>query len=97
MEALRNAEARADDPTAFRLEVRWPLILAMLAKAGTHRMRLANGLVFEVGPDSWIEQAFLATKDPDLLTRLGLRTVTEVSPKLVVDRDPTLHHPVGGF
>ncbi len=58
-EALRNAEAHADDPTAFRFEVRWPLILAMLANAGTQRVHLANGLVFEVGPDSRIDQAFL--------------------------------------
>lgn len=65
MGALRGAEARAEDPTAFRLEVRWPLTLAMLAKAGTHRMRLANGLVFEVGPDSRIEQAFLLSSEAE--------------------------------
>jgi len=65
LEALRDAEGRAEDPSAFRLDVRWPLTLAMLATAGLHRKRLANGLVFEVGPDSRIEQAFLLASEAE--------------------------------
>lgn len=63
LEALRPAEARADDPTAFRRDVRWPLTLALLSKVGSHRVRLANGLVFEVGADSRIEKALLLSPD----------------------------------
>lgn len=63
MQALRGAEARAQDPATFRLEVRWPLTVAMLSKAGTHQVRLANGLVFEVGLDSRIEQAILLSSE----------------------------------
>lgn len=39
----------------------------------------------------------LATKDHGLVDRLGLRVVSDVSPKLLVEKDPTLHHPVGGL
>ncbi len=39
----------------------------------------------------------LASKDADLVQRLDLRIVENVSPKLIVDRDPKLHHPVGGL
>lgn len=81
-DALRRAEAEADNPSEFRDRVRWPLILALLADARTHRVRLANGLVFEVAPDSRIEQALLLSSltHPDhvwepqttrLLTMLG--------------------------
>jgi len=35
----------------------------------------------------------LATKDPDLVQRLDLRIVKDVSPKLLLDKDPALHHP----
>jgi FkbM family methyltransferase len=35
----------------------------------------------------------LATKDPGLVERLGLRIVGGVSPKLLWDKDPVLHHP----
>jgi FkbM family methyltransferase len=35
----------------------------------------------------------LATKEDDLETRLGLRVVPGVSPKLLWDKDPALHHP----
>jgi FkbM family methyltransferase len=36
----------------------------------------------------------LATKDSDLVRRLGLRIVKNVSPKLLLNRDPTLHQPL---
>ena len=36
----------------------------------------------------------LATKDMDLLNRLGLRIVTDVSPKLLLEKDPALHSPL---
>lgn len=39
----------------------------------------------------------LATKEPGLVERLGLRVVSGVSPKYLFDKDPALHHPVGGF
>jgi FkbM family methyltransferase len=57
--ALRRAEAEADDPANFREQVRWPLILALLGEKGTERVVLENGLIFEVGADSRIEQALL--------------------------------------
>lgn len=38
-----------------------------------------------------------ATKDSNLVTRLGLRIVKDVSPKLLVDKDPAIHHPLGGL
>lgn len=59
LEALRQAEAESGNPTAFRNEVRWPLIGALLSKAGTHRVELEGGAVFEVAPQSRIEQALL--------------------------------------
>lgn len=58
-DALRQAELEADDPAAFREQVRWPLILALLSEARTHRVVLQNGLVFDVNPDSRIEKALL--------------------------------------
>ena len=39
----------------------------------------------------------LATRDRDLVDRLGLRVVNDVSPKLLVEKNPALHHPVGGL
>jgi FkbM family methyltransferase len=36
----------------------------------------------------------LATKDRDLLNRLRLRIVTNVSPKLLLEKDPALHSPL---
>lgn len=58
-DALRQAEAEADDPSSFREQVRWPLILALLSEVGSERVVLENGLIFEVGADSRIEQALL--------------------------------------
>jgi FkbM family methyltransferase len=67
LEALRRAEAQADDPASFREQVRWPLILALLSEAGTERVVLESGLIFEVGADSRIEQALLlsSVEHPD--------------------------------
>lgn len=56
---LREAEAEADNPALFREQVRWPLILSLLSHVKNHHVVLENGLVFEVYPDSRIEQALL--------------------------------------
>jgi FkbM family methyltransferase len=58
-DALRKAEATAAHPTRFRQDVRWPLMLALLRDAKTHRIVLNNGLLFDVSPVSRIEQAAL--------------------------------------
>jgi FkbM family methyltransferase len=58
-DALREAEAQSNDPALFRERVRWPLILGLLGEAKTHQVVMQNGLVFEVGADSRIEQALL--------------------------------------
>ena len=39
----------------------------------------------------------LATKDHDLVRRMGLRVVENVSPKLLVFKDQALHHPLDGL
>ncbi|HEX6189073.1 MAG TPA: FkbM family methyltransferase [Pyrinomonadaceae bacterium] len=62
-EALRRAEASAEDPALFREQVRWPLILSLLSEAKTHRIQMRNGLVFEVAADSRIEQALLLSSE----------------------------------
>jgi FkbM family methyltransferase len=62
-DCLRRAEAAAGDPLAFREEVRWPLVLAMLQDVDGHRVELSNGIVFEVGPDSRIDKAILLSLD----------------------------------
>jgi FkbM family methyltransferase len=62
-DALREAEAHASSPAEFRERVRWPIIQALLRTCGTHRVELSNGLIFEVGPDSRIEQALLLSPD----------------------------------
>jgi FkbM family methyltransferase len=62
-EALRRAEAASADPASFREQVRWPLILSLLSQAKTHRVQVQNGLIFEVGPDSRIEQALLLSSE----------------------------------
>ena len=66
-DSLREAEARSNDPNWFREHVRWPVILGSLREAGVHRVRLSNGLVFEVGADSRIEKALLLSpaREPD--------------------------------
>jgi hypothetical protein len=62
-DALRQAEIDSDNPAQFREQIRWPLILALLSEAKTHRVVLQNGLVFEVSPDSRIEKALLLSTD----------------------------------
>jgi FkbM family methyltransferase len=39
----------------------------------------------------------LATKDAELVARLGLRVVVDVSPKLLFNKNPALHHPLDGM
>ena len=58
-DALREAELEAEDPAAFREQVRWPLILALLTDVESHRVVLENGAIFDVRPDSRIEKALL--------------------------------------
>ncbi len=88
-DALRQAEAESHDPANFREQVRWPLILSLLSEAKTHRVVLENGLIFEVSPDSRIEQALLLSTEahPDhvwepqttkLLTALAAETTTAI-------------------
>lgn len=62
-DALRQAEIESEDPAVFREQVRWPLILALLAEAKTHRVVLQNGLIFDVGADSRIEKALLLSTE----------------------------------
>jgi FkbM family methyltransferase len=66
-DALREAELQAEDPAAFREQVRWPVILALLADVDGHRVVLENGVAFDVRPDSRIEKALLlsAVAHPD--------------------------------
>src|SRR6185503_6829143 len=84
-DALRQAELDSHDPAHFREQVRWPLILSLLSEAKTHSVVLENGLIFEVSPDSRIEQALLLSTEahPDhvwepqttrLLTALAAET-----------------------
>ena len=88
-DALRQAEAAADDPATFREHIRWPLILSLLSEAKTHTVVLENGLIFEVSPDSRIEQALLLSTEahPDhvwepqttrLLTALAAETTNVI-------------------
>jgi len=90
MDSLRRAEARSEDPDAFRATVRWPLVLALLDEVGTHRVELASGLVLEVGADSRIEQALLLSCEsfPDHVwepqtTKLLLALAAEARPAVV--------------
>ena len=62
-DALREAEAEANNPAVFREQVRWPLILALLSLAETHRVVLQNGLMFDVSADSRIEKALLLSTE----------------------------------
>lgn len=89
-EALRRAELQATDASAFRSEVRWPIMTALLREVNAHRVALHDGMVFEVGPDSRIEQALLlsATAHPDHVwepqtTRLLVAMATEAAHAIV--------------
>ena len=66
-ETLRQAESQADHGDRFRNEVRLPIIRSLLRGAKTHRVVLKNGLMFDVGLDSRIEEALLlsANAHPD--------------------------------
>lgn len=62
-EALRRAEASVQDANAYRTDVRWPIIQAILSGARYHQVELSNGLKYEIGSDSRIEQALLLSRD----------------------------------
>ena len=62
-DALRQGELDANEPSAFREQVRWPLILALLSDVKTHRVVLQNGLIFDVSLDSRIEKALLLSTE----------------------------------
>jgi FkbM family methyltransferase len=63
-DALRRAHLAAPDRNEFRDRVRWPLIAGILANAGAHRVRTAEGVEFEVSLDSRIERALLLSLEP---------------------------------
>ena len=50
------------------------------------------GTVYLEGPPHGFNM--LATRDRDLVARLQLHVVNDVSPKLLLDKDPRLHHPL---
>ena len=69
-----------------------------------HSNRLIRGQPIEVitvdrvhpeGPPHGFN--LLATKDPGFVERLGWQIVSDVSPKYLFEKDPALHHPVGGW
>lgn len=62
-DALRRAEAEADNPAAYRHTTRRPLVLGLLSQVSFHRVVLNNGLIFEVSPDSRIEEALLLSSE----------------------------------
>lgn len=89
-QALREAEACTENVVAFRNEVRWPLILGILRDVKTCQVVLENGIIFEVGLDSRIEQALLLSskEHPDHVwepqtTKLLVRLATETSTVIV--------------
>ncbi len=59
---LAEAEKRSQQPARFRREVRWPIIQALIS-TNSHLVTLKNGLVFEIWPQSRIEQALLLSLD----------------------------------
>ncbi len=69
MRLLRTLEASSETPSGFRERVRWPLVEALIGRSETHRIRLRNGLLFDLGLDSRIEKAALlsAEEHPDHL------------------------------
>ncbi len=88
-ELLRQAELRAPDPETFRDDVRWVLVSALLKDVPHHRMKLKNGLIFDLRPESRLERALLLTLDaePDhvwepqttrLLTMLAARATNAI-------------------
>lgn len=77
---------------------------AVLAIRDVHGNRAMPGKPVELVPAGDIHLAgpphgfnMLAVKDHALLQRPELRIVPGVSPKLLPEGEPGLHHPVGGF
>lgn len=66
IDLLRKAEAQSRDPELFRERVRWPLLQALIGQGGIHRLKLKNGLLFDLSLDSRIEKAALLSTDPHL-------------------------------
>lgn len=60
--ALAEAEKHSQQPAQFRREVRWPIVQALIS-GNSHLVKLKNGLVFEIWPQSRIEQALLLSLD----------------------------------
>jgi len=92
-EALRKAEAEAADRPTFRDQ-----IFAVRDFQGNYPM---SGHPIEIIPQDHVylegpPHGFnvMATEDPGLVQRLGLRLVQGVSPKLLLHKDPALHHPI---
>lgn len=59
---LAEAERRHQQPAQFRQEVRWPIVKALIGE-NVHRIKLKDGLIFEVRPQSRIEKALLLSLD----------------------------------
>jgi len=59
---LREFEKCSECPAQFRFNVRWPIIRAIIGR-DTHRIKLQNGLIFDVRPQSRIEKALLLSLD----------------------------------
>jgi FkbM family methyltransferase len=67
LRTLRIHQDKARDPQDFAEHVRWPIVKALVALAGGHRVKLKSNLVFEVLAESNIEKSFLlsAEEAPD--------------------------------
>jgi FkbM family methyltransferase len=64
LETLRHGERAAPDPASFRERVRRPLLHSLLRDADYHRVTLSNGLMYDVRPESRIEEALLLSLTP---------------------------------
>lgn len=89
LDKLAEVEQGSEDPAKFRQEIRWPIIEALIGNK-THLVKLENGLVFEVLPQSRIEKALLLTLDasPDHIwepqtTRLACRLARDCANVIV--------------
>jgi dTDP-4-dehydrorhamnose 3,5-epimerase len=92
LKALCQAQSQADNADTFRNEVRLPILRALLHDGQVHRVVLENGLIFEVGLDSRIEEALLLSSSvhPD---HVWEPQTTKLLVKLATD---ALHMIVGG-
>lgn len=61
-DTLAAAERASKDPAKFRHEVRWPILEALLRDT-SELVKLRDGLVFEIWPQSRIEKAVLLSLD----------------------------------